>query len=720
MNPPSRSVLRATLFLAALLAAIYLVPAPARAIQMRWSTGATDLTVPQNMQAVLVVQADSTEGTLPDTWRLQWTADSLGVQFSAFDPSSACLVDTAKVDSIAGPQTPADSAANQITAYFCSSGSNNAAIAYFLADLPGGGHGKMRVVALDPNDTTRVLESNEVVFNGGVSGDYGPLILSTQTTHTSLTFQLTAVGSGLTQTQGLSLVGSDGSWQAPLQVTSVSDNRLMATAALAANVPACGLRVTGVSGGATEAPVSADPPPPLLDLTSSAGCVRRFEEILDPNDPYMIQPKDFAFVPGGWTAWGNWAFHLFYIRQNQRIAARSGVDFTEKNIGHAVSNNLIDWPDTLIDTTAIRTRRGRFDSLHVWAPSIVRRGVVYSMFYTGVDAAQVQRMGLATSTDLVHWTQTDSILEVNVQPGARRVTWADPTPTSGGPPYHGQAQLRDPFVMEYPSGSGHWLMYYVTISQQYSPQMVVGVSESNGDFTAWSSGYPLWQTAFPVPANTDTTVVESPHAFSRDDKWWLFYTVDGDSVWAESNTYGPADTASAGARWTTAQKVWTLVPPAQAAWFYYWHASEYLQISALNDIEYLAGYDDAQPGIIYGRMRPATAPYLFTIDCDSLTAGVRPDSGILAPRLLLLGARPARGRAAFRIELPAVARVHLAVYDVMGRRVRTLADGRMPAGATDLAWDGRDAAGGRVGSGVYFASMTTAGGRHTARVLLLR
>jgi hypothetical protein len=72
------------------------------------------------------------------------------------------------------PQTPADSAANQVTAYFCSSASSDAASAYFLAELPSGGHGKLRVVALDPSDSTQVIESNEVTFNGGVDGDYAP------------------------------------------------------------------------------------------------------------------------------------------------------------------------------------------------------------------------------------------------------------------------------------------------------------------------------------------------------------------------------------------------------------------------------------------------------------------------------------------------------------------------------------------------------------------
>jgi hypothetical protein len=123
---------------------LLLVPQTSSAIQLHWGGGAADLTVSQNTQAVLVVQADSAEVTLPNSWRLQWAADSLGVQFSAFDENYACLVDTAKVDSIVPPQTPADSSANQITAYFCSSGSNSASNAYFLADLPAGGHGKMR------------------------------------------------------------------------------------------------------------------------------------------------------------------------------------------------------------------------------------------------------------------------------------------------------------------------------------------------------------------------------------------------------------------------------------------------------------------------------------------------------------------------------------------------------------------------------------------------
>ena len=46
-------------------------------------------------------------------------------------------------------------------------------------------------------------------------------------------------------------------------------------------------------------------------------------------------------------------------------------------------------------------------------------------------------------------------------------------------------------------------------------------------------------------------------------------------------------------------------------------------------------------------------------------------------------------------------RVHLALYDVLGHRVRQLWDGPLGAGGHRLAWDGRDEAGKAVAAGVY-------------------
>jgi hypothetical protein len=51
-------------------------------------------------------------------------------------------------------------------------------------------------------------------------------------------------------------------------------------------------------------------------------------------------------------------------------------------------------------------------------------------------------------------------------------------------------------------------------------------------------------------------------------------------------------------------------------------------------------------------------------------------------------------------------RLDVAIYDVVGRRVRTLVGGALHAGVHELDWDRRDDAGGKVGPGIYFVELT--------------
>jgi len=65
--------------------------------------------------------------------------------------------------------------------------------------------------------------------------------------------------------------------------------------------------------------------------------------------------------------------------------------------------------------------------------------------------------------------------------------------------------------------------------------------------------------------------------------------------------------------------------------------------------------------------------------------------------------------------------VHLAIYDVAGRRIRTLVSGVRNAGAAHRAeWDGRDDDGRAVSSGVYFCRLTTQGFIETRKLMLLK
>ena len=69
--------------------------------------------------------------------------------------------------------------------------------------------------------------------------------------------------------------------------------------------------------------------------------------------------------------------------------------------------------------------------------------------------------------------------------------------------------------------------------------------------------------------------------------------------------------------------------------------------------------------------------------------------------------------------LPARTRVMLEVFDGSSRRVRTLVNGTMEAGRHSAEWDGRNAAGRRMSSGVDFYRMRTPQFEKTRRLVLL-
>jgi len=73
--------------------------------------------------------------------------------------------------------------------------------------------------------------------------------------------------------------------------------------------------------------------------------------------------------------------------------------------------------------------------------------------------------------------------------------------------------------------------------------------------------------------------------------------------------------------------------------------------------------------------------------------------------------------ATVRLGIAHAGRVQVNIYDVAGRRVRTLADRVFPAGEQTLHWDGTDDAGRAIGRGVYFVRSSNDKG--TGRIIVL-
>jgi hypothetical protein len=91
--------------------------------------------------------------------------------------------------------------------------------------------------------------------------------------------------------------------------------------------------------------------------------------------------------------------------------------------------------------------------------------------------------------------------------------------------------------------------------------------------------------------------------------------------------------------------------------------------------------------------------------------------GVLKP---VTTPNPFRGTTTIRCDLPRPAAFRLAIYDIAGRMVALLADGREEAGRCSRTWDGRNQTGRKLSPGVYLARITAGDASSTRKLVLLK
>jgi len=108
------------------------------------------------------------------------------------------------------------------------------------------------------------------------------------------------------------------------------------------------------------------------------------------------------------------------------------------------------------------------------------------------------------------------------------------------------------------------------------------------------------------------------------------------------------------------------------------------------------------------------------VGCE--TVGNEPDDGVAPAPLVAFGAHPNPFNPETEIDfsMAAPGRMSLAVYDLSGRRVRTLVDGALPVGNHHAVWRGDDDSGRAVASGVYLAVIRGDGRREALRLALVK
>ena len=114
--------------------------------------------------------------------------------------------------------------------------------------------------------------------------------------------------------------------------------------------------------------------------------------------------------------------------------------------------------------------------------------------------------------------------------------------------------------------------------------------------------------------------------------------------------------------------------------------------------------------------------YIDDIRIQGTVTDVLGEGGRVPARIQLAQNVPNPFNPSTRIDfsLPAECRVELAVFDVAGRRVKTLAAGVLSAGPHQRGWDGRDEAGAKVASGLYIYRIRTPEGVLARRMVMTR
>jgi tetratricopeptide (TPR) repeat protein len=87
---------------------------------------------------------------------------------------------------------------------------------------------------------------------------------------------------------------------------------------------------------------------------------------------------------------------------------------------------------------------------------------------------------------------------------------------------------------------------------------------------------------------------------------------------------------------------------------------------------------------------------------------------------LLVAPNPFNPATTLTFSLTEPQRVELAIYNVLGQVIRVLSSRTLPAGEHRVTWDGKDALGNDVGTGIYVASLRAGATALAVKIALLR
>ena len=233
----------------------------------------------------------------------------------------------------------------------------------------------------------------------------------------------------------------------------------------------------------------------------------------------MTLRLDDRWVWDFWVAREGPDYHVFYLQAPHELVEQE-LRHWNASVGHAASDDLRNWrvlPDALHPGP-----EGAWDDGAIWTGSILERDGTWHMLYTGINARErqeeaiIQRIGLATSTDLIRWEKHPQNPLIEADP--RFYSQRDPSPLES------ERMWRDPWVFQHPrTGKYHALITARTIEGPADGRGVIG--------HARSSDLVRWETLPPLTEPGHFYALEVPQLVELGGRYYLLF-----STWAEAHS----------------------------------------------------------------------------------------------------------------------------------------------------------------------------------------
>lgn len=209
-----------------------------------------------------------------------------------------------------------------------------------------------------------------------------------------------------------------------------------------------------------------------------------------------------------WLACERGRHHVFYLQASRELG-QTALRHHNASIGHAISDDLRSWqvlPDALCSGP-----QGSWDDLATWTGSVIEHDERWYMLYTGINRAEqglVQRIGLASSEDLIHWEKHPQNPVLEADP-----TWYDLLDLERWR----DLSWRDPWVFR--DAADGWFHVLVTARSRFGSPDGAGVVGH-----ARSRDLVEWEVLPPLTPHGDFAQVEVPQLIRMNGRYEILFS----------------------------------------------------------------------------------------------------------------------------------------------------------------------------------------------------